>query len=219
MREQIAFAEGALAEPLGQLRTVPGVAGAAILSTCNRTEIYCDLQRGSERVVSRWLHGYHDQPVEHFAPYLMQHENHEAVRHLLKVSCGLDSMVLGEPQILGQLKRAFTEARRLGALGGCLPQLFQHAFRVAKQVRTDTAIGSQPVSVAFAAVALAKQIFSDLSHRRVLLIGAGETVEANCAPPLCARGRYHRHRQPQRAARTPIGGAVQRSQCADQRHT
>jgi glutamyl-tRNA reductase len=110
-------------------------------------------------------------------PHFFYHPQEEAVRHLLRVACGLDSMILGEPQILGQLKQAYQVALRTGTLGKLLNRLFQHAFSVAKQVRTDTAIGSSPVSVAFAAVRLAQQIFGDLSPHTALLIGAGETIE------------------------------------------
>lgn len=177
VREQVAFVGESLYEPLSELKLVDGVHEAAIVSTCNRTEIYCGLESGSEHKIAQWFHNYHRRPPSHFAPYLVQRENRDAVHHLLRVSCGLDSMVLGEPQILGQIKQAFTEASRLGTLGNRLTQLFQHAFRVAKQVRTDTAIGSSPVSVAFAAVTLARQIFSKLDDRTVLLIGAGETIE------------------------------------------
>lgn len=177
VREQVAFVGDSLHEPLSQLKSVHGISEAAIVSTCNRTEIYCGLQSGFEQTVAQWFHTYHQQPPHHFAPYLVQREDRDAVHHLLRVSCGLDSMILGEPQVLGQIKKAFSEAGRIGVLGNHLTQLFQHAFRVAKQVRTDTAIGSSPVSVAFAAVTLAKQIFSELNDRTVLLIGAGETIE------------------------------------------
>ena len=177
VREQVAFADNSLHEPLRELKSVEGINEAAIVSTCNRTEIYCGLEIGSEHEIAKWFHNYHQLTQNQFAPYLVQRENRDAVQHLLRVSCGLDSMVLGEPQILGQVKQAFSEAIRFGTLGTRLTPLFQHAFRVAKQVRSDTEIGSSPVSVAFAAVALAKQIFSNLNEHTVLLIGAGETIE------------------------------------------
>jgi len=177
VREQVAFSDKSLQEPLSELKSVEGINEAAIVSTCNRTEIYCGLENGSEHKIAQWLHRYHQLPENQFAPYLVQRENRDAVEHLLRVSCGLDSMVLGEPQILGQIKQAYIEAERIGALGARLTPLFQHAFRVAKQVRSDTEIGGSPVSVAFAAVALAKQIFSKLNEHTVLLIGAGETIE------------------------------------------
>ena len=177
VREQAAFTAESIGQPLGKLKSVDGVSEAAIVSTCNRTEIYCGLESGSEHKIAQWFHHYHQLPPDRFSPYLVYRENRDAVHHLMRVCCGLDSMVLGEPQILGQIKQAFTEATKIGALGNRLTPLFQHAFRVAKQVRTDTEIGSNPVSVAFAAVALAKQIFSNLNEQTVLLIGAGETIE------------------------------------------
>ena len=177
VREQAAFAAESLSRPLHGLKSVDGIREAAIVSTCNRTEIYCGLDAGSEHKIAQWFHQYHELPPEQFSPYLVQRENRDAVRHLIRVCCGLDSMVLGEPQILGQIKQAFSQANENGVLGNRLTPLFQHAFRVAKKVRTDTEIGSNPVSVAFAAVALAKQIFSDLREQTVLLIGAGETIE------------------------------------------
>ncbi len=121
-----------------------------------------------------------------YLPYLYRYEGKDAIQHLLQVSCGLDSMVLGEPQILGQVKAAYQTASVAKATGKLLGRLFQHSFSVAKQVRTDTAIGCSPVSVAFAAVSLARQIFSDLSEQTAMLIGAGETIE------LAAR-HLHQH--------------------------
>ncbi|MBA1330836.1 glutamyl-tRNA reductase, partial [Candidatus Endoriftia persephone str. Guaymas] len=111
------------------------------------------------------------------SPYLYSHMDADAVRHLMRVSCGLDSLVLGEPQILGQVKSAFQTAASANATGKMLSKLFQHVFSVSKQIRTDTAIGNSPVSVAFAAVSLARQIFSELEEQTAMLIGAGETVE------------------------------------------
>ena len=124
-----------------------------------------------------WLAGFHGLAVEDVAPYLYIHEGRQVVDHLLAVSCGLDSLVLGEPQILGQVKSAFQTASDAGRTGKLLTRLFQHAFATAKQVRTDTAIGDSPVSVAFAAVSLARQIYADLSEQTAMLIGAGETIE------------------------------------------
>ncbi|MEM7206907.1 MAG: glutamyl-tRNA reductase [Pseudomonadota bacterium] len=177
VREQVAFATDSLAEPLSNLKAIDGIDEAAIVSTCNRTEIYCGLEGGSEHKIAQWLHQYHSAPPDHFAPYLVQRQNRDAVQHLLRVSCGLDSMVLGEPQILGQVKQAYSEASKFGTLGTRLNDLFQHAFKVAKRVRSSTEIGQNPVSVAFAAVTLARQIFNDLRERNALLIGAGETIE------------------------------------------
>jgi glutamyl-tRNA reductase len=177
IREQVVFPPEAVADALGQLQGL-GLSEAAILSTCNRTEIYCELDGpGQREALARWLGAYHALDYRELTPYLYVHEDELAVRHALRVACGLDSMVLGEPQILGQLKQAFQAAGTAGSLGRNLGRLFQHAFNVAKRVRTDTAIGASPVSVAFAAVNLAKQIFGDLAEQTALLIGAGETIE------------------------------------------
>ncbi len=178
VREKVAFAPERLAEAMRDLRSRPAVNEVAILSTCNRTELYCDLQspEGGEAVID-WLRHSHRLRREDLVPYLYQHPGSDAVRHMLRVASGLDSLVLGEPQILGQFKDAYTRANAAGTLGRTLNRLFQHTFAVAKQVRTDTAIGTSPVSVAFAAVSLARQIFADLSDHPVLLLGAGETIE------------------------------------------
>jgi glutamyl-tRNA reductase len=124
-----------------------------------------------------WFCNYHELGARDIQPYLYAYRDQEAVKHMFRVASGLDSMVLGEPQILGQMKEAFATAHRAGATGKLLNRLFQHTFTVAKQVRTDTAIGASPVSVAYAAVALAKQIFAELSDQTVLLIGAGDMME------------------------------------------
>ena len=177
IRERVAFAPPQLSDALRQLTTLPAVQEAAILSTCNRTEIVCCLEEDRGREVVDWFQHYHNLQGEEIGPYLYLHPDQFAVRHLLRVASGLDSMILGEPQILGQMKEAYLTALQNGTVGTLLGRLFQHTFAVAKQVRTDTAIGSSPVSVAFAAVSLTKQIFSDLSKHTALLIGAGETIE------------------------------------------
>ena len=128
-------------------------------------------------MVLEWLAGFHDMNVDELAACSYFHEGEDAVRHLMKVAAGLDSMVLGEPQILGQIKSAYALSRDLKLAGGNLSQAFEAAFSVAKEVRTGTAIGASPVSVAYAAVTLAGRIFSDLSRLRVLLVGAGRTIE------------------------------------------
>ncbi len=177
VRERVAFAPDRLYPALQDLLDCGGAREAAILSTCNRMEVYCDLKGNDDREVIEWLGNYHRLRAADLRPYLYQHRGGSAVRHILRVASGLDSMVLGEPQILGQVKAAYQAANHAGALGSLLERLFQHTFAVAKQVRTDTRIGASPVSVAFAAVGLAKQIFADLPKRVALLIGAGETVE------------------------------------------
>ncbi|MCP3668875.1 MAG: glutamyl-tRNA reductase [Gammaproteobacteria bacterium] len=186
IRERITFGPDIIAGALRSLLEQPGVGEVVILSTCNRTEIYCGLAGTEQEEISQWLSDFHGLELETISPYLYRHQGKEAIQHLLQVACGLDSMVLGEPQILGQVKAAYQTANSAKATGKLLGRLFQHTFSVAKQVRTDTAIGCSPVSVAFAAVSLARQIFSDLSQQTAMLIGAGETIE------LAAR-HLHQH--------------------------
>jgi len=177
VRERAAFAAEDLPRALQDIRSHHAASEAAILSTCNRTEIYCSLPHDDWQRAVEWFCAYHKLAEKDVLPFLYRHTGAEAVKHAFRVAAGLDSMVLGEPQILGQLKQAFATAHREGATGKILNRLFQHSFAVAKQVRTDTSIGVSPVSVAFAAVALARQIFSSLSEQTALLIGAGETIE------------------------------------------
>ena len=184
VRERVAFNPQDMVGALQQLTALPHIHEAAILSTCNRTEILCNLEEADTAAVVDWFQHYHKLNREEVEPYIYVHPDQFAVRHMLRVAAGLDSLILGEPQILGQMKEAYLTAVQAGTVGTLLGRLFQHTFTVAKQVRTDTAIGSSPVSVAFATVSLAKQIFSDLSQHTVLLIGAGETIE------LAARHLY-----------------------------
>ena len=177
LREQVAFTDERVADALRDLASLPAVREAAILSTCNRTELYCGLADEQTDTLSEWLAHFHDLDPADIRPHLYSFPNAAAVRHLLRVAGGLDSMILGEPQILGQMKAAYQAANSAGTLDAALERLFQHTFSVAKQIRTDTAIGESPVSVAFAAVSLAKQIFSDFEQHTALLIGAGETIE------------------------------------------
>lgn len=177
IRERVAFTPDSLLPALQDLIERTAVNEAAILSTCNRTEVYCGLEADNIEVVLNWLQEFHRLERRELEPYIYQHPDQHAVRHMLRVASGLDSMVLGEPQILGQMKDAYQLASEAGTIGKMLSKLFQHTFSVAKQIRTDTAIGHSPVSVAFAAVSLAKQIFGDLGKNTVLLIGAGETIE------------------------------------------
>jgi len=174
IREKVAFAPEKLLLALQDLVSRDVIQEAVILSTCNRTELYCGLDYPANDAVLEWLSEFHQLPI---SPYIYAHQDSAAVQHILRVASGLDSLVLGEPQILGQIKEAYMTANAAGAIGAQLNRLFQHTFAVAKQVRTDTAIGASPVSVAFAAVSLAKQIFSDLSQHKVMLIGAGETID------------------------------------------
>ncbi|HEY2347043.1 MAG TPA: glutamyl-tRNA reductase [Xanthomonadaceae bacterium] len=177
LREKVAFAPEALPEALASLRAVAGVHEAALLSTCNRTELYARIEPQAETAVVRWLAEHHDLGIAALDAYLYRHLDADAVRHLFRVAAGLDSLVLGEPQILGQVKQAWQTARSAHALKTPLDRLFQHGFAVAKRVRTDTLIGAHPVSVAYAAVRLAQQVFARLDQASVLLVGAGETIE------------------------------------------
>lgn len=186
IRERVNFGPDIIVAALRSLSERPGVDEAVILSTCNRTEVYCTLNGGERSEIDTWLAEFHGLELETISPYLYGHQDSAGVQHLLRVASGLDSMVIGEPQILGQVKQAYQTANEAATAGKLLGRLFQHTFSVAKQVRTDTAIGHSPVSIAFAAVSLARQIFSDLSQQTALLIGAGETIE------LAAR-HLHQH--------------------------
>lgn len=177
VRERVAFAPERLQEALREACEQARLQEVAILSTCNRMELYCVADQGASAELFSWLGRYHRLSVEQLAGAAYEFWDDQAVRHMMRVASGLDSMVLGEPQVLGQLKDAFSHARDAQTLGPYLGRLFQHAFSVAKQVRTDTEIGTNPVSVAYAAVSLAKHIFSDLAKSSALLIGAGETIE------------------------------------------
>ena len=180
LRERASVDDRGISSALQSLSSFPGVSEAAILSTCNRTDLYCGVGTGRD-APTRWFDEFLGIDRGDLAGHLYVHREDAAVRHVMRVASGLDSMVLGEPQILGQLKQAYGLARREGSLGVVLDKLFQRSFSVAKRVRTDTDIGSSPVSVAYAAVTLAHRIFGDFGVRTALLVGAGETVE------LCAR--------------------------------
>ena len=177
IREKVSFSPERMDEALKNLTACPAVNEAAILSTCNRTEIYCGLEQFDGEQLISWLANFHGLEAEQIRDYTYLHPDDDAIRHLLRVASGLDSLVLGEPQILGQIKDAYSKACDSGTTSRLLSRLFQHTFSVAKQVRTDTAIGSSPVSVAFAAVSLAKQIFSNFENHTAMVIGAGETIE------------------------------------------
>ena len=177
IRERVAFAPEQMQRALGELQEIPAVNESVIVSTCNRTEIYCDASSDCSEMITHWLTAHHGINDDGLSPYIYRHSDQEVARHLFRVASGLDSMVLGEPQILGQLKESYDRARGGNAVNAILDRLFQHSFSVAKRVRTDTEIGSNPVSVAFAAVNLSKQIFGNLDKLHALLIGAGETIE------------------------------------------
>lgn len=173
LREQLTFQPGELPAVLAGLQALEGVHEVVVVATCNRTEVWCALRDEADAgAVRGWMES---RAAVHGALY--QHHGSEAVRHLFRVACGLDSMILGEPQILGQLKQAYRDAHDAGTIGASLSRAFQQAFSVAKRVRTDTGIGAAPVSVAYAAVGLAKQIFANFNSHCALLVGAGDTIE------------------------------------------
>lgn len=174
IREKLAFAAAALPKAVRNLARSNAATEAVILSTCNRTELYCV---GDSEEIIRWLADYHSLPIEEIRPYLYALDMQETVRHAFRVACGLDSMVLGEPQILGQIKDAVRVAQGQESMGKKLNALFQKTFSVAKEVRTDTAVGENSVSMASASVKLAEQIFPDIGDLNVLFIGAGEMIE------------------------------------------
>ena len=175
LRERVAFSADTIPAALDSLRSLSQVREAALLSTCNRTEIYTVVDDGGQ-AVANWL-ARHPGEMDDLHAYLYRHADASAVRHLFRVATGLDSLVLGEPQILGQVKDAWATARAAGSLGSQLDSLFQHTFTTAKRARTDTRIGANPVSVASAAVRLAQESFARMEESTVLLIGAGDTIE------------------------------------------
>ncbi len=178
VRERVTFSPEIIVTALQALNQHCETGEVAILSTCNRTELYVHITDTSQKhLIIRWMADYHNLSLDELQSYIYEHDEKQTVRHILKVASGIDSMILGEPQILGQMKDAYRFAVKAGTAGTLLGRLFQYTFTVAKQVRTDTAIGSSPVSVAFTAVNLAKQIFGELDNYTVLLIGAGETIE------------------------------------------
>ncbi|MDQ2702594.1 MAG: glutamyl-tRNA reductase [Pseudomonadota bacterium] len=177
LRERVAFADHALPAALESLRRLEGVREVVLLSTCNRTELYA-VADDDGSALDAWMASHPaDAQGQDLGAYFYRHRDADAVRHLFRVATGLDSLVLGEPQILGQVKQAWAAARGAGALGGQLDRLFQQAFVAAKRARTDTRIGANPVSVASTAVRLAQDSFSRLEDAVVLLVGAGETIE------------------------------------------
>ena len=179
LRERVSFTPDTLDQALNSLLSQPMVQSGVVLSTCNRTELYLSVEQQTDlqEQLVRWLCEYHDLREEDVRNSLYWHQDNAAVSHLMRVASGLDSLVLGEPQILGQVKKAHADSSRDHALSSELERMFQKTFSVAKRVRTETEIGASAVSVAFAACSLARQIFESLSSVNVLLVGAGETIE------------------------------------------
>ena len=177
VREKVAVTDESLPAVLTELRGQRGIDEVAILSTCNRTEIYCSLYENDGGIILDWLSHFHHLRLQEINPFLYSYPDANAVKHILRVASGLDSMVLGEPQVLGQLKSAYKAAVDAGSIGQLLSRLFQHSFKVAKEIRSNTEIGNHPVSIAYAAVRLGQQIFGNFSDKTALLIGAGDTIE------------------------------------------
>lgn len=176
LREQVVFAGGDLATALGELGKLPGIRESVIVSTCNRTELYCHTD-ATAADPAEWLERKHGLDASRLRDSLYRIEDTRAVAHVFSVAAGLDSMVLGEPQILGQIKEAYRVAQESGTTGPYLNRLMQATFSVAKRVRTQTRIGENAVSVASAAVSLARNVFADFGNHTALLVGAGETIE------------------------------------------
>jgi len=175
VREQVVFHADHLTTALRELVDRRPVQEAAIISTCNRTEVYCSTE--DPRGAVDWMAGYHRLKTQQLEPYVYQLPQEKAVKHAFRVASGLDSMVLGEPQILGQFKQAVRAAQAAGTLGLLLNKLFQRTFAVAKSVRSETEIGAATVSMASAAVGLAQRIYPSIAEQSVLFIGAGEMIE------------------------------------------
>lgn len=177
LREKVAFSADTLVDALKSLRAQTGASESVIVSTCNRTEVYANSENMKVDDLANWLAEFHGLALSELHENSYQHNRDDAVKHIMRVASGLDSLILGEPQILGQVKQAFANARNSGTVNGSFERLFQQTFAVAKKVRSETEIGANAVSVAYAAVQLAKHIFSSLRSSNVLLIGAGETIE------------------------------------------
>jgi glutamyl-tRNA reductase len=184
VREQVVFHAERLIEALRELVDRRPVKEAAIISTCNRTEVYCNTEE--PRAAVEWMAGYHSMKPQQLEPYVYLLPQERAVKHAFRVASGLDSLVLGEPQILGQFKQAVRTAQAAGTLGLLLNKLFQRTFAVAKTVRSETEIGAATVSMASAAVGLAQRIYPSISEQNVLFIGAGEMIEL-CATHFAAQ--------------------------------
>ncbi len=209
IRERLAFSATQIKTVLDDLRRLEAVNEAVLLSTCNRTEIY--MEGENPHALQQWFRGQSSAANMNIDFHCYLHQDDAVVRHLLRVSSGLDSMVPGEPQIFGQVKQAYRLACEAGSAGQALQHLFPAAFAASKNIRQKTQIGANPVSIAYAAVKIAKRIFTQLSNCRVLLIGAGELVELMMTH-LMEQGVHHitiANRTVEKALQlaTPCGGA------------
>jgi glutamyl-tRNA reductase len=203
LRQMAAFNSDQLPAGLDQLRATPGILEAMIISTCNRVEILAkteDAADGSE-LIETFLSKYSQIPIDLLRPMLYSHVNEQAVRHLFRVASSLDSLVVGEPQILGQVKSCYSAASEAGAIGAYLNSLLQAAFRTAKRVRSETSIGEYPVSVSSAAIELVRKIFGDLGKKSILIVGAGEMGEAalRYLSDIGVHGLFLANRNPEKA--------------------
>ena len=187
VREQVAINPADYSLRIEQLLQIDGIEEAVLLGTCNRTEIYCLAARDVKADLLDWLHPTGASGAPSLEPYFYYYQGAETARHLIRVAGGLDSLVLGEPQILGQLKESWQAAREIGGAGKVLDRLFQHTFATAKAIRHSSGIGKHPVSVAYTAVVLARQIFGNLEDQNVVLLGAGEMIRL-CGKHLLEQG-------------------------------
>lgn len=177
LRERIAFPEENLSDMLSRLtHDLSNIREAAIVSTCNRTELYCSLSDDNTHDISQWLSATRPVDITELEDSSYKHWDKDAAKHMIRVAAGLDSQMLGEPQIMGQVKMAYEVARKTGTIGPDLDLLSRMTLRTAKDIRTQTEIGRNPISVAYAAVSLATQIFTNLNTKRALLLGAGDTI-------------------------------------------
>lgn len=210
VREKLSFPEAALPEALRAVASLPNVREAMILSTCNRVEIMARSEGDAGNAIPdmvQFLAHYHQRPHAQVEPYLYQHEQAAAIRHIFRVAASLDSMIVGEAQILGQVKEAYAIARNAGTLRGPLDEALTRSFHVAKRVRTETGIATSAVSVSYAAVELAKKIFGSLTDKKVLLVGAGKMSEL-AARHLVSSGATQiavANRSPERAEELAAG--------------
>lgn len=177
LREKLAFPTDTLVIALQELNSLSNVLSAVIVSTCNRSEIYCELIDENIEPILNWMSSFHQINIEKYRSHLYAYQQKRAIIHLMQVACGLDSLILGEPQILGQIKKAYQISKQNGCISGILERLFQQSFHVAKEVRSSTDIGEHPVSVAFSSCLLARELFSAINDVNVMLVGAGENIE------------------------------------------
>src|SRR5579883_1476477 len=179
VRERMSIPESRLREAVRDLVRREGIQEGLILSTCNRVEVVASARDGiaAEPIIRRFLADHHQCNLALYEKHFYQYRQREAIEHLFRVASSLDSMIVGEPQILGQLKQAYNAAREQGTIGNCLDAVLTRAFSVAKRIRTETEIGQSAVSVSYAAVELAREIFGSLHKKKVLIVGAGKMSE------------------------------------------